>query len=113
ITDNPGRLKTLQSPAGLKEAVLHATQRYANTRTVRVTNAAGTDLTYQRGDPRWSEIRGYYGYADTKGRFDQWGMGMVADFPDEGTANGKVVIQPGDLWILPYVRIVESEIHLD
>lgn len=113
VTDHPDSLKRLQSPDGLKEAVLHAKDRYSKARRIHVTSEAGTDLTYERGDPKWSEIRGYYGYADEPGHFDQWGMGMIADFPDEGSANGKVVIQPGDLWILPYARMVESEIRLD
>lgn len=113
ITDHPDALKRLQSPEGLKEAVLHAKARYAAARRIRVTSDAGTDLVYERGDPRWSEIRGYYGRADEAGHFDQWGMGMIADFPDEGTAHGRVVIQPGDVWILPYARMVHSEIRLE
>jgi len=113
ICDRPDQLSRLQSPPGLKEAVSHAVARYAATRRVHVANDAGTDLTFERGAPEWSELRGYYGRADEPGRFDQWGMGMVADFPDEGTANGTVVIKPGDVWILPYVRVVESEICLE
>ena len=34
-------------------------------------------------------------------------------FPTEGTANGTVVIQPGDIVILPYCRYVQDEIRLD
>jgi 2,5-dihydroxypyridine 5,6-dioxygenase len=113
ICDRPDQLHQLQSPPGLKEAVTHAANRYAATKRVHVSSAAGTDLTFERGAPEWSELRGYYGRADEPGRFDQWGMGMVADFPDEGTANGIVVIKPGDVWILPYVRVVESDIRLD
>lgn len=113
ICDGAEMLSRLQSPPGLKEAVLYAVERYRATRRVHVTSAAGTDLTFERGTPPWTELRGYYGYADEPGRFDQWGMGMVADFPDEGTANGTVVVQPGDIWILPYVRLVESEIRLE
>jgi 2,5-dihydroxypyridine 5,6-dioxygenase len=113
ITDRPDQLKRLQSPDGLKEAVVHAAARYAATKRVHVTSEAGTDLIFERGAPQWSELRGYYGRADEPGRFDQWGMGMVADFPDEGTANGTVVIKPGDVWILPYVRVVESQIKVE
>jgi 2,5-dihydroxypyridine 5,6-dioxygenase len=40
-------------------------------------------------------------------------MAMVADFPDEGTAEGRVVLKPGDLWILPFVRAVESEVRIE
>lgn len=113
ITDKPDQLKRLLAPAGMKEAVRHAADRYRRARKIRVTSDAGTDFTFVRGDPRWSELRAYYGYADEPGHFDQWGMAMVADFPDEGTAEGVVVMKPGDIWILPFVRAVESEIRLE
>ncbi|CAB3745544.1 2,5-dihydroxypyridine 5,6-dioxygenase [Paraburkholderia sediminicola] len=113
ITDKPDQLHRLLAPEGTKEAVLHAAERYANARVIHVTSDAGTDFTYRRGDPAWSELRAYYGYSDEPGHFDQWGMAMVADFPDEGTAEGIVVVKPGDLWILPYVRAVESEIRIE
>lgn len=113
ICDKAEQLQRLQTPSGLKQAVQHARDRYGRARTVTVRSAAGTDLRFTRGDPASSELRAYYGCADEPGRFDQWGMGMVADFPDEGSAEGVVVIQPGDVWILPYVRMVESPIRLE
>lgn len=113
VTNHVSQLRRLQSPPGLKEAVQHAIHRYGQARTVRVCTEEGTDFTFTRGDPAWSELRGYYGFAEERGRFDQWGMGMVRDFPDEGSANGIVVIKPGDVWILPYGRLVQGEIRLD
>ena len=44
---------------------------------------------------------------------DHWGQGMLAHFPVEGSANGKVVVKPGDVWIYPYQRLVIDEIKLD
>ena len=38
---------------------------------------------------------------------------MVRDFPDEGSSDGIVVVKPGDIWILPWARIVESEIRIE
>lgn len=113
VTDHTKQLRRLQSPPGLKEAVQHALHRYGAAKTVRVVTEEGTDLSFTRGDPKASELRGYYGYADEKGRFDQWGMGMVRDFPDEGSASGTVVVKPGDVWILPYGRLVQSEILVE
>lgn len=113
VIASPDQLARLLSPPGLKEAVKYAAARYAAAKTVRMTSDAGTDLVWTRGRPGDTEVRGYYGYADEPGHFDQWGFGMVADFPDEGSANGTVVVKPGDVWILPYVRVVESEIRLD
>jgi 2,5-dihydroxypyridine 5,6-dioxygenase len=113
IIASPDQLAKLISPAGLKEAVLHAGERYRAARTIRVTSEAGTDLTWTRGRPGDTDLRTYYGFADEPGRFDQWGFGMVADFPDEGSANGTVVVKPGDVWILPYIRVVEGPVRLE
>jgi 2,5-dihydroxypyridine 5,6-dioxygenase len=110
VIDAPDDLYQLQSPPGLKEAVLHAHRLYERTREVRVTSKAGTDLTYRRGE---YPVMSQYGMADEPGRFDHWGVGLLHTFPDEGSANGRVVIQPGDIVILPYCRYVTDRIELD
>lgn len=112
IIATPDKLAALLSPPGLKEAVVHAGERYRAAKRIRVTSEAGTDLSWTRGKPGDTDLRTYYGFAESPGRFDQWGFGMIADFPDEGTANGTVVLKPGDVWILPYVRVIESAVHL-
>jgi 2,5-dihydroxypyridine 5,6-dioxygenase len=110
IIDAPDDLEQLMAPAGLKEAVLHADRRLAATRKVRVTSDAGTDLTYDCGA---YPVMSQYGYADAPGRFDHWGAGHVHTFPNEGTANGTVVFQPGDIVILPYCRYVHDPVRLE
>jgi len=109
VGESPQQLTRLLAPAGLKEAVLHASKRWGKAREVRVTSDAGTDMTWLRGD---DPVREYYGFADEPGRYDMWGGGHITNFPDEGTANGTVVLKPGDLWILPYIRVFESEVRL-
>ena len=110
VLDGPDDLEQLQSPAGLKEAVLYADQLLARTKKIRVTSEAGTDFTYTCGE---YPVMSQYGYADEPGRFDHWGGGHVHTFPNEGTASGKVVIQPGDIVILPYCRYVVDPVHLE
>jgi 2,5-dihydroxypyridine 5,6-dioxygenase len=110
ILDGPDELKLLLSPPGLKEAVLHAAARWEAARTVRLTSDQGTDLAWSRGE---FKVKAQYGFADEDGRFDHWGAGHITNYPNEGSANGTVVIQPGDLWILPFARIVESDITLE
>lgn len=110
IIDAPDDLLHLQSPPGLKEAVLHAHAIYAKTKEVRVTSAAGTDLTYRCGE---YPVMSQYGMADEPGRFDHWGVGLLHTFPNEGSAQGRVVIQPGDIVILPYCRYVADPIELE
>ena len=110
IIDAPDDLYHLQSPPGLKEAVLHAHALYEKTREVRVTSKAGTDLTYRCGQ---YPVMSQYGMADEPGRFDHWGVGLLHTFPNEGSANGQVIVCPGDIVILPYCRFVQDEIRLE
>jgi 2,5-dihydroxypyridine 5,6-dioxygenase len=109
IIDAPDDLEQLQSPPGLKEAVLHAAGLYEKSRSIHVTSAAGTDLRFERGE---YPVMSQYGMADEPGRFDHWGVGLIHTFPNETSARGKVVIQPGDVIILPYCRYVVDPIQL-
>lgn len=109
IIDGPDELEQLMSPPGLKEAVIHAGKRLEQTKAMRVTSDAGTDLTVRCGE---YPVMIQYGFAELPGRFDHWGAGMVHTFPSEGSAHGTVVIQPGDIIILPYCRYVQDEIRL-
>ncbi|MEZ5667648.1 MAG: hypothetical protein R3F55_09495 [Alphaproteobacteria bacterium] len=110
IIDAPDDLEQLMSPPGLKEACLYAHGLYERTREVRVTSQAGTDLTYTRGE---YPVMTQWGYADEPGHFDHWGGGHIHTFPDEGSANGTVVMQPGDIVILPYCRYVQDEVRVE
>jgi 2,5-dihydroxypyridine 5,6-dioxygenase len=110
VIDAPDDLYHLQSPPGLKEAVLHAEALYRKTKEVRVTSPAGTDLTYRCGE---YPVMSQYGMADEPGHFDHWGVGLLHTFPNEGSANGRVVIAPGDIVILPYCRYVQDAVYLD
>ncbi len=109
VIDAPDDLEQLQSPPGLKEAILHAESLYTRTRSVRVTCAAGTDLTYACGE---FPVMSQYGMADERGRFDHWGVGLIHTFPTEGSSTGRVVFQPGDVIILPCCRYVQDEVRL-
>ena len=110
VIDAPDDLYQLQSPPGLKEAVLHAHKLYESTSEIRVTSKAGTELTYRRGE---YPVISQYGMADEPGRFDHWGVGLLHTFPNEGSSHGRVVIQPGDIVILPYCRYVTDRIELE
>ena len=110
VVDHPDDLDQLIAPPGLKDAVLHADRRLAETKVMRIVSDAGTDLSVACGE---YPVMSQYGYADEPGRMDQWGVGHVHTFPNEGSANGRVVIAPGDIIILPYCRYAVDEIHLD
>lgn len=110
IADSPDVLSRLISPPGLKEAVQHASALWGAAREIRLLSDAGTDLSWTRGEFR---VKEQYGFAEEKGRFDAWGAGHITNFPDEGSANGVVVLAPGDMWILPYIRAVEAPVRLE
>lgn len=110
IIDAPDDLEQLQSPPGLKDAVLHAASIYEKTKTAHVTSKAGTDLYYECGE---YPVMSQYGMADEPGRFDHWGVGLIHTFPNEGSSRGTVVMQPGDVVILPYCRYVVDPVHLE
>ena len=110
IIDAPDDLEQLMSPPGLKEACRHAEAVYRRTKKVRVTSDAGTDLAYECGQ---YPVMTQWGYADERGHFDHWGGGHIHTFPNEGSANGTVVFQPGDIVILPYCRYVVDPVKLE
>jgi 2,5-dihydroxypyridine 5,6-dioxygenase len=110
IIDAPDDLEQLMSPPGLKEAVLAAHERLAATKEVRIVSNAGTDLIYRCGE---YPVMSQYGVADEPGHFDHWGGGHVHTFPNEGSARGVVVFQPGDIVILPYCRYVQDPVRLE
>lgn len=109
IIDGPDDLEQLIAPPGLKKAVLYAHKVLEAAREVRVTSPAGTDFTYRCGG---YPVMSQYGFADEPGHFDHWGGGHVHTFPNEGSANGTVVFQPGDIVILPYCRYVQDPVRV-
>jgi len=109
IIDAPDDLEQLMSPPGLKEAMSYAHGRYQKARKARVTSAAGTDFTWECGE---YPVMTQWGFADEPGHFDHWGGGHIHTFPNERSANGTVVFQPGDIVILPYCRYVQDAVHL-
>jgi 2,5-dihydroxypyridine 5,6-dioxygenase len=110
VNDSPDDLERLMAVKGMKEAVLHAEQRYKKTKKVQVTSEAGTDLIYSVGG---YPVMSQYGYVEEPGRYDRWGGGLIHTFPNEGSSNGTVVFQPGDIIILPYCRYVVDPVKLE
>jgi 2,5-dihydroxypyridine 5,6-dioxygenase len=111
ILDTSTQLLRLQGTSELRRVAKSAEAKVRQSRRVRLTNAAGTDLSWQIDAE--APMLCHYGAADEPGRLDHWGQGMIAHFPVEGSATGRVVVQPGDVWIFPYQRLVIDEIHLE
>ncbi len=85
-----------------------AAARIGAAREMSVVSEAGTDLRCPLGEfPAISE----YGYVDEPGRWDHWPSGFVLTWPNEGGANGKIVIDVGDI-LLPQKLYVRTPITL-
>ena len=76
--------------------------------TLTATSAAGTDLFVELGE---YPILCEYGFSDEPGHWDHWGAGFVATWPNERSARGTVVLQPGDI-IFPFKSYVQTPIRL-
>ncbi len=61
---------------------------------IRVTSDAGTDLVMDKTGRRGGD---QYGVSDVPGRWDHWPSGMVSCAPLEGSADGKLVVDGGDI----------------
>lgn len=91
-----------------RRRVLAARDAYLAGKEIRITSPAGTDLRARVGD---YPITAEYGFVDEPGRWDHWPSGFVARVPNEGTANGTVVLSPGDI-ILPFKNYLQAPIRL-
>ncbi len=92
--NNPvDQLLALFPTVQMREKVEAARDRLAAASVLRVTNAAGTDVTYQLG---YWDADCQYGYTDTPGRWDNWPSGgFVYTGGAEDGVNGRVVVAPG------------------
>jgi 2,5-dihydroxypyridine 5,6-dioxygenase len=88
--------------------VLAGAKRLGAARHMQVTSAAGTDLHVDLGEfPVLTE----YGFVDEPSRWDHWPSGFVATWPNERSANGKVVLDRGDI-LLPIKSYLQSPIEV-
>jgi len=63
---------------------------------LRLTSAGGTDLRMQKAG---REVTTQYGYTETPGRWDSWPSGFIYTAPVEESAEGRLVLSPGDLLV--------------
>lgn len=108
VVEAPDALERMFPPEGIKERVVALAERVSRGSGVRVRSERGTDLTYEM--PKTMPVR-QYGYADEPGRWDHWPSALVAAYPVDGTAQGRLVLTPGDI-VYPFKRFVECEVDL-
>lgn len=88
--------------------VLAAARNLEAARHMHVTSAAGTSLHLDLGEfPLLKE----YGFVDEPGRWDHWPSGFLATWGNERSANGRVVVDKGDI-LLPQKSYLQSPIEM-
>ncbi|MQY14140.1 2,5-dihydroxypyridine 5,6-dioxygenase [Streptomyces sp. RB5] len=120
ITGNGKRMLFVAEPADVLErlmgdddlrAVVEAGgDKLRDGSLLRVTSAAGTDLTADIAGPDLP-ITHQWGTVDQEHRWDHWPSGFVACFPHDRTAEGVIVLQPGDA-LIPWQRYVRDEVKI-
>ncbi|MFI0350012.1 leucyl aminopeptidase [Actinomadura sp. 9N407] len=103
-------LERLMGDEGLRRTVEAGGRLLKAGGTLRVTSAAGTDLTADISGADLP-ITHQWGYVDEPGRWDHWPSGFVACFPRDLSAEGTIVLQPGDV-LIPWQRTVRDAVTL-
>jgi len=83
-------------------------RRLAHARSVRIHSPHGTDLVMDTTD---RPTLAHYGAADEPGHFDFWGGAMVETAQHEGTLQGTLVLNTGDV-VFHLGRFVEHPVAL-
>jgi 2,5-dihydroxypyridine 5,6-dioxygenase len=103
-------LERLMGTAEIRARVNDAAEVLKAGCMLHVTSAAGTDLTVDISGEDLPITR-QWGFVDEPSRWDHWPSGFVACFPRDRTAEGTIVLQPGDA-LLPWQRYVRDVVRL-
>jgi 2,5-dihydroxypyridine 5,6-dioxygenase len=108
VLEPPEILERMLPQESDKARVESAQKCIKSARKMRVTSAAGTDFEVELG-----ELKGncQYGFADEPGHWDQWPGAFVTTYGNDGSAQGQIVIDAGDI-IFPQKDYVRSPIRL-
>jgi 2,5-dihydroxypyridine 5,6-dioxygenase len=91
-----------------RERVLQAAKLLDGAKLMRAVSQAGTDLILPLGEyPVMKE----YGFVDEPGRWDHWPSGFILTWPNEGGAQGKIVLDRGDI-LLPMKSYVADPVEM-
>jgi 2,5-dihydroxypyridine 5,6-dioxygenase len=107
--EHPEVFERLGWDADLPRRVALGHSWLAAARTMRVTSAAGTDLTVHLAG---GFSAGSTGVTDGPGSIAHWPGGLVLVFPAAHSVNGAVVLAPGDM-NLTFNRVVETPVELE
>jgi 2,5-dihydroxypyridine 5,6-dioxygenase len=106
--EHPEVLERCVPNAALEPKVKLGMKRLKNAKVMRVTSAAGTDLTISLADAR---VGGGWGYTARPGSISHWPGGLCLAFPAKGSVNGRLVMNEGDV-NLTFKRYLEKPVAL-
>ena len=107
VVEPPEILQRLFPTPELRNRVEAGERRLSGAKSLRFTNAAGTDVTYNLGG---RSILTEYGYTCSPGRWDHWPGGFLATVAADKGVNGRVVMDSDDI-IYPLKRFVTAPIE--
>jgi 2,5-dihydroxypyridine 5,6-dioxygenase len=108
VVEPPDALVRLIPTEDDKRRVRVAEACIRKAKAMHITSKAGTNLRVQLGEyPILSE----WGYSDEPGHWDHWPAGFIATWPNERSAQGSVMLSPGDI-IFPFKSYVRDAIRL-
>lgn len=106
--EHPEALERFRPDDALETKVRAAAKRLRATKIMRVTSAAGSDLTARM---EGAATVGVWGWTARPGTLAHWPGGIVVSFPKAGSVDGTLVLAPGDI-NLTFKRYIESPIRL-
>ena len=106
-------LKRLFPDEDIRRRVEVSEQRVQAAKTLRFTNKAGTDVTYElkSGENGFKKVVTEYGYTTNPGRWDHWPSGFLACIGTATGVEGRVVMDVDDI-ILPNKEFVREPIDM-
>ena len=106
--EHPDALERLLPDPALEPKVRLGMRLLKNGKKLRVTSAAGTDLSI---DVAGARVGGVWGYTEKPGSIAHWPGGLCLCFPPAGSVNGRLVMAPGDV-NLTFKRYLENPVTL-
>jgi 2,5-dihydroxypyridine 5,6-dioxygenase len=106
--EHPEALARLLPGDGLEPLVKEHVKRLRMAREMRVTSAAGTDLTISL---QGAVCGGNWGYTTRPGTMTHWPGGLALAFPAAGSVDGTLVLAEGDV-NLTFKRYLERPVSL-
>jgi 2,5-dihydroxypyridine 5,6-dioxygenase len=106
--EHPEALARLVPNDALEPVVKEHVKRLRSARSMRVTSAAGTDLSISLAG---ATCGGNWGYTSRPGTMTHWPGGLALAFPAANSVNGMLVLAEGDV-NLTFKRYIERPITL-